>query len=45
MPGALPAGDKLDQFAVAPNEKMCRNAQATDLRKVGVGSGVESVGK
>lgn len=45
MPSTLPAGDKLDQLAIATNEKMRRDAQMADLREVRMGGGVEPIGK
>ena len=45
MPGALCAGHKLDQFAIAADQEMRRYPEGADGRKIGMGAGVEGVGE
>ena len=45
MPGAFSAGDKLDQFAIAPDEKVRRNAQCVDAGVIRMFARVEAIGE
>ena len=36
MPGPLLAGNKLNDFAIPPNEEVSRNLEAAKLRIIGV---------
>ena len=45
MPGALCAGHKLDQFAIASDQEMRRYSEGADGRKIGMGAGVEGIGE
>ncbi len=45
MPGALAAGDKLDQLTTSAHKKMGRDQQSADLRKIGISSRIKPVGE
>ena len=43
VPGASLAGDELDQLAIAPDQKVCRNTQLADVCEIRMGVRVEAL--
>jgi hypothetical protein len=45
MPGTAGTRDELNQLAVAPDQEVCRNAQALQLAEVRMGRGIKAIGE
>ena len=45
MPGSLVEGHELHRFAVSTNQQMCRDFQAFEISKVGMGRKIKGIGE